>query len=735
MDRQNVIADRVSLASVLRSLSAALDRKVEYVDMPGFLPDNGFPAEEEVERRGVAARIAPDGAVLVYVDLERKDPGSGRPLPVSEDAVKGNVVFHLAMEEGLKAFLPNMAAMRRVASHCGAMTSVMKDEDVRALLESCAYAMKRPSVRGIAEKIVGYAFGEPVPPSFLVGTLIDGLIVNRRKRVSLLRGDCGLERRVFAKESLSPYSDHNHVHLGSVTGGFRALGYPDCEAYVDCKDIHRLAEELACSTDELIDGGLLEEMSDPMCILTSPTRDEDYYMAVLNIKNAAGEYAYMTVPSAHQAMEWRVRSNDGSVQENATGGFRVVGFKFVSPQRLSKMLSYVSFDTHALANIRYLRPAPGQVPVPGRPCPYAVVGELLRLGEEEKKAVPEESQERSHKLQSPGTYNHTANIISSFKYPKPSEEKMQVSAQRTGRRAKRRARAAQAAAHTPAELAFHAAVSAVKADGHADVLAPVLSEGHMVSGADACHLLALMAVKDTWESCNVFVTKEDLDGLGIGLRRDAEGIDLFGMPDCTVYNAMDMDVTSEVRDALALHCIDAGEPVFPGVFGMIAEGVSEDVSLTLASRKKMDENYRYYVGGSVRQIPLSGMLKAIAAAMEKKYDRDGLMRDFGFPETVRRHLMLTGAVRYEGGLYAHRVRGGGESTFVPKEEVDVTLALTPEGIHIKDAYGDDKGSLRSVFLVKEPAFAALRPVKDKDEGNGAAKLLDKEITDDIDHHR
>lgn len=709
----------------LEKLSRVLGYKVESVGDIALVPEDrrGRPAREDFEKYGIVSRFATDGTLVVYAGVRDGAINYGRALSCA--------LYQVCAVYGLDGILASTAAMRRVVSGCGVISTGLSDTDVRAMLMSCAYDGYAGKCQKVASKILSVAYGGAEQSHSSVTAVINGLYEYRKRRIRALDGEGNeVERDEFARECLSRWSDHIHMHLGFPSGAFSVMGYPKEDMYCRLDDVRNLAREMGISTNELLDMGLLKEMANPLLVLSlRHTGKESYCMAVLNIRKANGDFVTMSMPLPETI-------------KNSGNGFSVKGFRGHGFGTICRQISWVDNMSGKHTNVLYARPVKGLRPQLGRSC-ETEFGALLedmkktqwRPGQGDAPQVLSATtgdidREERKKFQSHPDVDiyHTAKIIKYFKYTKLQAEDRPEIKNRSGKNRREKKRRLDPtildAAKVSASDGFVKALSAFPRNASMqDLVLPVLHDGSPVKGADAFVLMAGMLSSPQWDNCGVFVSAEWLGASGLSLKEGAEAISGLSEGAGAVYNLMDAELSQAAREAVLLKVIDEGITVPPSFTYFLSSVDGEKLKSPETLRARMDEIYASGVPDVFPAKGLDVLLDEAVSQMREEYDPKGVFVKAGVPDDVVRQVLLTGEARYQGPV------SGGSGTV----DADVTFRMEGREIHVYRPQMEDLGSLRQVFLVAKPDLEPLRRTEvNKGGGKGKAYHINSELLKDND---
>ncbi len=260
-------------------ISILMGRPVRYSRNIYADPDIEEQHLKVYDRRGCAARICADGSVVLY----------GKPEHNRYQHLLMTSVYQLVAEKGPAGLLPDAAQMRLAAERSVRFADGMSDADLRAFCMSCSHG--NGSGTKTAADILHVAFRGGSYPEGLERAVCNGM---KAYRFEILKGvregsDEALIRN-FAKETVSPYSGHLHLHLGRVQKGvFRYIDYPDVPLLVDIDLVRNMARKKGVSPESLVEDGIVEEMRNPICVIKN-RKYSNQISLILNVKGPDGRF-------------------------------------------------------------------------------------------------------------------------------------------------------------------------------------------------------------------------------------------------------------------------------------------------------------------------------------------------------------------------------------------------------------------------------------------------------------
>lgn len=236
------------------------------------------------DRRGCAARICDDGAVVLY----------GKPEHNRYQHLLMTAVYQLVAEKGPAGLLPDADLMRLAAERSVRFADMMSDVDLRAFCMSCSDG--NGSGTKTAADILHVAFRGGTYPEGLERAVCNGMKAYRFEILKGVReGSDEALIKDFAKETVSPYSGHLHLHLGTAQKGmFRDIDYPDIPLLVDIDLVRNMARKKGVTPEALVDDGVVEEMKNPICVIRN-RKYPSHISLVLNVKGADGRFFVLNV--------------------------------------------------------------------------------------------------------------------------------------------------------------------------------------------------------------------------------------------------------------------------------------------------------------------------------------------------------------------------------------------------------------------------------------------------------
>lgn len=275
-----------SAGSAAADISLLLEREVNLIEDVRKMSPRDDAFIDSYEMRGIACRLNEDGSLDVAVKPDR----------VSLRNMLYAAVYSICSIKGPEGILRSGHLMDEALRRTGmpsAALKIMKDTDRRAAILACSNG--DATDQDLARNILRVAFGWDDIPQTLERSVCDGFRTYRRAAIAEVRrmGDPDVVRNL-ARDTLSPFSSHMHVHLGRPVGALRALKYPDIPVIIDAASIRRISQHAARSVPRLIDEGLIDELRNPMCVITN-AKKPDSLTLVLNIRDARGAFVTVNV--------------------------------------------------------------------------------------------------------------------------------------------------------------------------------------------------------------------------------------------------------------------------------------------------------------------------------------------------------------------------------------------------------------------------------------------------------
>lgn len=296
---------------VADELSQALGREVNLVSNVWALQPRDPAMESEYQLRGVACRIEDDGSLTMAV----------KPLRGFHRNMLYSAIYSVCRAFGAEGLL-SPVEMQQVALSNGMFLGDMNEVNVKAFISSLSYT-NVTNLR-IVRDILQVKLGRFDLPEGLESAMCNGLHHHRREKIAeMCQANDEKAIAAFARETMSPYACHRHIHLGRPDGAMRAMGFPDMPMVVDVNGIRNQMNYMDGTLEEVLDSGFIEKLRHPVAVIRNAK--EDGYRLVLDMVNKEGNVVILTVPSQDKMRE---------------GTNKLGGFGAIAPDTLCRVVAY-----------------------------------------------------------------------------------------------------------------------------------------------------------------------------------------------------------------------------------------------------------------------------------------------------------------------------------------------------------------------------------------------------------
>ncbi len=661
-------------------ISILMGRPVRYSRNIYADPDIEEQHLKVYDRRGCAARICDDGAVVLY----------GKPEHNRYFDLLKMAVYQVMVEKGPEGLLTDVNIMRMVAERSVRFADGMSDVDLRAFCMSCSDG--NGSGIKTAADILHVAFKGAEYPEGLERAVCDGLKTYRYGILSRVRdGSDETLIKDFAIETASSYSGHRHLHWGrprqSMNGksAFWDLSYADVNIICDIDIIRNMARDVDMNT-EIFLKSYMDELRFPVCILKD-VKHKDNYIAVFDIRTKDGAFVSIPIPSPQKADIIRRNTINNKYDKNIEGYIKINMARhfLMSPEKLGKILSFQDYRTGE-TNIIHVRRA-GEIG-------HSDIIDILNDSKE--KEAPENQRPRgrvegfsgtSIPTLLPSTLNAIAKVVNNFKNPKnikdfnknndvvisihvgiPQETVPGVIVREDTYQSfiSEKSASPEKNLTDPAtkikenEKDFVSlrlddiknALTLLRKDvAQGSILMPRDVNGVVFRGSDTHYLFCKMATTQQWKGCPVFIPESALKTFGLSACEVACPAFSASCGE-NVYNLMDTDMSPLLKKEILMLIQEKPKAVPAEVVTQVLS-FCPDTDLSSDQVRDIVNIWASSPAANANEKigqPLEDILYPARKKVEKHIDPRKALQKYGFPEAVVTELIDKGDVCYKGPI-------------------------------------------------------------------------------------
>ncbi len=217
------------------------------------------------------------------------------------------------------------------------------------------------------------------------------------------------------------------------------------------------------------------------------------------------------------------------------------------------------------------------------------------------------------------------------------------------------------------------------------VAMPVGADGRPFTGADAYQLAARMANSPRWAGCNVFLDEKTMEAFGITPTPAAIAVYPVSKGGVPVYNLMDTSMYGGLKDRIRERLYEASPAVPTSMLRQLATYAPAEMQDAGRIAAHFDRSFaemaKDVMAAGQKTDTFETAVMQETHSLEKKLDRYGYLRGYGFPEATLRKLFVSGTAPFHGEILTRRRRGtADEGHHIGTRRADVVLKLGEGGI-------------------------------------------------------